>query len=181
MQTYIALLRGINVGGHRKILMKDLRELLHTLEFKNIQTYIQSGNVVFHSKKDSKTNGIEIKDAIKGHFGFDISVIVKTDQELQDIFKDCPFQINEKEKSYFMLLDKKPDEIGLKEVLRKSFDNEKVSITNNCIYFYSAVGYGRTKFNANFFEKKLKVNATARNYKTMLKLLSMAAETQAEL
>lgn len=181
MQTYVALLRGINVGGHRKILMADLQLLLNNLNFKDAKTYIQSGNVVFNSGKDVLTIQKEISEAIRLKYGFDVIVITKTIEAFKSIFDGCPFQLEEKEKSYFMMLDNAPDKSGLKAIEGISYDNEKFKITDSCIYFFASNGYGRTKFNSNYFEKKLKVNATARNYKTMLKLLSMAAETQAEL
>ena len=181
MQTYIALLRGINVGGHRKILMADLKLLLNDLIFKDVKTYIQSGNVVLNSDKDLPTIQKEISEAIRLKFGFDVIVIAKTIVDFKSIFDSCPFQLEEKEKSYFMLLDNAPNKSGLEAIEGISYDNEKFKITDSCIYFFASNRYGRTKFNSNYFEKKLKVNATARNYKTMLKLLSMAAVTQAEL
>ena len=83
MQIYIALLRGINVGGHKKVPMTELRDLLSNSGFQNVQTYIQSGNVVFQSSKNVSTLEKEIQKLIFNHFGFDVSVIVKTDDELQ--------------------------------------------------------------------------------------------------
>lgn len=101
MSTYIALLKGVNVGGHNKIPMSKLRELLTKEGFQNVQTYIQSGNIIFQSS--DKTDVIEnnIQKAIHVHFGFDVAVIVKTYQELQDIFDACPFSAKKKGKELF--------------------------------------------------------------------------------
>ncbi|RSK41916.1 DUF1697 domain-containing protein [Mangrovimonas spongiae] len=172
---YIALLRGINVAGQKKIPMAELRELLTKSGFKNVQTYIQSGNVIFESNEENtqQLEG-EIHNSIKAHFGFEVPVLVKTPTQLQQIFKDCPFPETKKQNSYFSLLYTVPNQELVDEVSKISYENEEIVITKNCIYFYSATGYGRTKYNNNFFERKLKVTATARNYKTMLKLLSLS-------
>ena len=88
----------------------------------------------------------------------------------------CPFSEEKKQNSYFMLFDRIPQRELLKEVETISYENEEVIIKNDCLYFYSAKGYGNAKFNMNFFERKLKVIGTARNYNTMVKLLSLSAE-----
>lgn len=177
MKTYIALLRGINVGGKHKVLMAELRDLLSEMGLKNVKTYIQSGNIIFNAE-DEETFKLEgkIRSAIRLHFGFDVPVLVKTHQELQQIFNACPFSEEKKQKSYFSLLYAIPNETLMEDISKIDYQNEVVAITQNCVYLYSAVGYGKTKFNNNFFERKLKVTATARNYKTMLKLLELASE-----
>lgn len=177
MKTYIALLRGINVGGHNKVPMAELHELLKNSGFQNVQTYIQSGNVILESSEE-QINSIEedIKKAILDYFGFDVPVIVKTNNELQTIFDVCPFTKENKEKSYFILLNKIPAIELIKDVEKLSFENEEFIIKKNCIYFYSSIGYGRTKFNMKTFERKLKVIGTSRNYNTMVKLLSLSSE-----
>ncbi len=177
MSIYIALLRGINVGGHKKVPMAELRELLTNNGFQNVQTYIQSGNVIFESLVE-QINNIEeqIKKAILDHFGFDVSVIVKTRPELQAVFDDCPFIEVKKEKSYFTMLSSKPNKELVELASKKNYPDEEYVIINDCIYFYCAKGYGQAKFSNNFFERKLKVTATARNYKTMVKLFSLCQD-----
>ena len=177
MNTYVVFLRGINVGGHKKVPMAELRELLTKTGFKAVTTYIQSGNVILQSSED-KIAIIEnsVHEAIQTHFEFDVPVIAKTKAELNRIFEGCPFSEEKKENSYFVLLSQIPDLELVDEVKKISYDNEEFQINNDCIYFYSSVGYGRTKFNMNVFEKKLKVKATSRNYKTMVKLLSLSLE-----
>ncbi len=177
MKTYIALLRGINVGGHRKVPMAELRELLTKIGLSNVKSYIQSGNVIF---KVAETNIQKIENSIQksivNHFGFEVSVMVRTKQQLQKIFDDCPFSKDKKVNSYFAILSHSPDKDLVQEAYKKTYENEEYEITNECLYFYSKKGYGNAKFSLNYFERKLKVNATARNYKTMLKLLSLSAE-----
>lgn len=177
MITYIALLRGINVGGHRKVPMAELKTLLTHRGLLDVRTYIQSGNVVFRSTEDS-TKALEklIKDAISDHFGFDVSVLVKTPEQLKRIFEDCPFKQAQKEQSYFAILSDVPSKDLVAIASEKVYADEFYHILNDCIYFYAKNGYGNAKFNLNYFEKNLQVSATARNYKTMLKLLSMSTE-----
>ena len=176
MPTYIAFLRGINVGGHKKVPMSELRDLLTNAGFQNVQTYIQSGNVIFQSSKIASELETKIQKLIHTHFGFEVSVIVKTNGELQAIFDTCPFSEEKKENSYFILLSDIPNEHAIEKTQEMIYENEEVVIKNDCLYFYSSTGYGRTKFNMNTYERKLKVAGTARNYKTMLKLLSLSSD-----
>ena len=176
MQTYVALLRGINVGGHKKVPMSELRDLLTNAGFQNVQTYIQSGNVIFQSSKKASELETEIQKIILNHFGFEVPVIVKTNNELQTIFNRCPFSEEKKENSYFILLSGIPNEHVIEKTQGILYENEEVVIKNDCLYFYSSTGYGRTKFDMNTYERKLKVTGTARNYKTMVKLLSLSTE-----
>lgn len=180
MPTYIALLKGINVGGHKKVPMVELRELLLKTGFQNVQTYIQSGNVVLKSSDETDTVEQKIYKAIQTHFGFDVAVIVKTRDELQSIFDTSPFSNDKKENSYFITLNKPPKKELLKDVESISYENEEVVIKKDAFYFYSSKGYGSAKFNMNTYEKKLKVIGTVRNYNTMVKLIAMSSESEKE-
>jgi uncharacterized protein (DUF1697 family) len=178
MRTYIALLKGINVGGHKKVPMAELRELLTKSGFKNVKTYIQSGNVILQSSEMSIKN---IEDSIQkiifDYFGFEVSILVKTMQDLKRIFDDSPFSDDIKKASYFIMLHDIPEPNLVKATLEKTYEGEDYYIINDCIYFYCVKGYGQAKFNASFFERKLQTFATARNYNTMLKLLSLSTES----
>ena len=112
-------------------------------------------------------------DDIKNIFGFEVSVLARTRQELQAIIDDCPFSEEKMKDSYFMILHTIPEKNLIESVSHISYPNEEFSITNACIYFYCSIGYGNAKFNGNLFERKLKTPATTRNYKTMVKLLSL--------
>ncbi|MEL0455066.1 DUF1697 domain-containing protein [Flavobacteriaceae bacterium SZ-1-7] len=177
MNTYVALLRGINVSGQKKVPMAELRELLSKAGLKDVQTYIQSGNVVFRSSEnEAEKLALRIQNTIEKHFGFEVPTLVKSPKELQQIFDACPFPEDEKTESYFMLLFASPSKALVDEVSKISYSNETFVITDDCVYLYSSVGYGNAKCNNNFFERKLKITATARNYKTMVKLLSLSAD-----
>jgi uncharacterized protein (DUF1697 family) len=177
MTRYIALLRGINVSGKKKIPMANLRQLLTSSGLENVQTYIQSGNVIFESSEaNKKTLEIKIHDVIHSHFGFEVPVLILSPEGLKQIFDNCPFPQEKKENSHFTMLFTTPEKELVQEASTMAYPNEEFVITDDCIYFYCAIGYGKAKYSNNFFERKLKVTATARNYKTMVKLLSLSAE-----
>ena len=94
MNTYISFLRGINVGGHSKIKMKELIELYESLGLKNVKTYVQSGNVVFESNGNNINQIIKkIETGIQKQFGLDVKVMVRTPDEIKRIIKNNPFLI----------------------------------------------------------------------------------------
>ncbi len=173
MKKYIALLRGINVGGKAKLKMADLKLLFEDLGFEAVATYIQSGNVVF-AAKNGKGLEEKISKEIKSKFGYEVPVLVKTTAEIEKIVKDCPFEKDKKEASYFVLLKKPPQKELVKAAEQLNYPDEEFVITDECVYLYCATGYGKAKLNNNLFEKKLKVSATTRNYRTLLKLVEMA-------
>ncbi len=174
MKTFIALLRGINVSGHKKILMTDLKNLFEKEGFQNVRTYIQSGNVIFHSLAKAKDCETLIFEALKTKYGWEVPVLVKTALEIEKILENCPFSEEKKAKSYFVLLQSIPsfENVSITESI--SYPNEEFLIANSCVYLYSELGASKAKLSTNFFERKLKVRATARNYRTMRKLLEMA-------
>ena len=177
MKTYIALLKGINVGGHKKVPMAELRALLTKEGFANVRTYIQSGNVILESSiKGDKEIEDKIQKAISNQFGFQVNVLVKTRSQLKYIFDNCPFTEEKKKAGYFMMLYDTPDKELVKMASEKVYEGEEYHIIEDCIYYFPAMGYGKSKFNVNFFERKLQTFATARNYNTMVKLLSLCAE-----
>jgi uncharacterized protein (DUF1697 family) len=177
MNKYIALLRGINVGGHKKVPMAELRELLTESGLENVSTYIQTGNVFFQTP-ESNILALEnsIHKSIMDHFGFEVSVLVKTRQDLQRIFDACPFSDEKKKKSYFTILHNIPTAELVEDASKKVYEGEEYLIINDCIYYFCEKGYGKAKFNMNLFERKLNTASTSRNYNTMVKLLSLSEE-----
>lgn len=107
MQTYIALLRGINIGGHKKIKIADLKLLFEALGFKEVVTYIQSGNIVFLNDGITNLEKI-ISEAILKRFKFEVPIIVKKITEVEEILAACPFDQEKKTLSYFTLLHEAP-------------------------------------------------------------------------
>ena len=161
------------------IKMDALRQLYEELGFSHVQTYIQSGNVVF---RDTTTDLVElekkIKDKISEVFGLDVPIIVLECSELKRIIENNPF-VNRTEISPDLLhvsfLTTKPLQVDL-DKLHGQFTPEEFILSDKVIYLYCPNGYGNTKLNNSFFEYKLKVVATTRNWKTTQELCKMAEE-----
>lgn len=178
MQTYISILRGINVSGQKKINMQELKAMYEGLEFQNVVTYIQSGNVLFRfAKKDERALAKRIEDAVKATFGFDVPVLVLTEKELKATIKSNPFLKEQDilpDKLHVTFLQEKPDASNIKKTEELNFSPDRFVISGKDVYVYCPNGYGNTKINNNFFESKLKVKATTRNWKTVNELQRIA-------
>ena len=178
MATYISLLRGINVSGQKKIQMAELKSLYVSLDFENVLTYIQSGNVVFNSTENDEsklTN--QISDKILEVFGFDVKVIIRTKNDWVKVIENNPFIKRsgiDPKKLHVTFLSQEPSEINQDELDKVKHDTEEYVVMGEEIYFYCPEGYGRTKLSNNFLERKVKVTATTRNWNTVNKLLEIA-------
>lgn len=178
MITYISLLRGINVGGNKKIKMDSLRDGFSSLGYTNIKTYIQSGNILFCSKEEDKTKlEREISSMIMDKYGFDVPVLVLNSYELNEVINNNPFSDSNnynKDFIHITFLSNEVKEINYKEIESKKESEDEYKIINKAIYLYLQKGYGNTKIHNNFFEKLLKTQATTRNWKTCLELFEMS-------
>ena len=179
MTKYISILRGINVGGKRKILMADLRELYQFLGFENVITYIQSGNVIFESKKKNANTIFtkKIKDAIFEKYGFDVPVIIRSVEEIKNIIEFNPYLKKESvqiENLCVTFLSEVPAEENLEKINTYDFSPDEFQIIENNVFLFIGGSYHKSKLTNNFFEKKLKVSATTRNWKTVSKLLGLS-------
>lgn len=177
MNTYVALLRGINVSGQKQIKMTDLKKLFEDAGFTNIQTYIQSGNVIFESK-NSNTKAIinHIEKKIKEKYRFDVEVFILTNPELKNILNKNPFikKIKDIERLYVTFLSEKPTTANISKLKESNYLPEEFIIDGNVIYLYFPNGYGKAKLNNNFFENMLNLSATTRNRKTVNMLFSLS-------
>lgn len=176
MDIKIAILRGINVGGKRKILMSDLKLLFKKSGFEVVATYIQSGNVVFKSDKSNSILASEIQKIIKDNYDFDVSTIVRTSKDLKQIVTDNPFCSEEEDvnKLYLTFLSEQPTKNLLNELKPYDYSPDKFIIKGENIFIFCQRKYHQSKLTNNFFEKKLEVKATTRNWKTVLKLLTLS-------
>jgi len=175
MQTLIAILRGINVGGHKKVPMKSLKELIESLGFTDVMTYIQSGNVVFRSpeNKPAELFSEMINVAMRGQFGFNVPVICRTKDEWNKTIHNNPFlQVPGLDPSFLHVtfLEKASAENVAATFTAHDFSPEKVFIRGKDVYLYCPNGYGNAKLNNTFIEGRLGVAATTRNWKTVLTL-----------
>jgi uncharacterized protein (DUF1697 family) len=181
--TYISLLRGINVGGQKKILMEDLKTLYRKLDFTRVTTYIQSGNVIFDTGKDrgSKELAGIIEKEIERKYCFYVPVIVRTLSEILHAQAINPFLqeagIN-RDKLHVTFLEHDPDPAILESVSKFDFSPDRFMILKKDVYIYCPEGYGGTKIDNSFFENRLKVKATTRNWKTVVKLVEIALEKE---
>ncbi len=175
MTVLLSILRGINVSGQKKIQMTDLKVLYEQLNFKNITTYIQSGNVVFKAE-NSKNLNKKIEQKIFEKYNFDVPVIIRTTVEMQTIIEENPFLKRKNidpEKLYVTFLEERPSSDLIENISKINYEPDTFIIWDKEIYLYCPNGYGNTKLNTNFFENKLKVKATTRNWKTANELLAL--------
>lgn len=174
---YIALLRGINVGSHKRIKMDDLIKALESMGFKNVKTYLQSGNVIFENDSDNADIAENIEMKISQTFGFSVNVIVRTGDELENIIKGNPFVKDENiqlDKLHVTFLSDMPNPETISNLDIKKDENEKFEVAGKEIYLYCPNGYARTKLTNDVFEKKLNIVATTRNWKTTNKLMELS-------
>jgi uncharacterized protein (DUF1697 family) len=175
MNTYISMLRGINVTGHNKISMIELKKFYESLDFQNVVTYIQSGNVIFDSKlKDPSKLSSPIELNLKKTFDLDVSVILRNKNDIQQIIETNPFikRNEDPSKLHVTFLHAPPSD--LHKLSSFTIDSDEFIIVNKEIFLFCTNGYGRTKFTNNFFESKLNLTATTRNWNTVNALYKIA-------
>lgn len=168
------------MSGQKMIKMDALRKMYEDLGYKNIQTYIQSGNVIFQCKK-SKQNDLakKISTQIAKQFGFEVPVIVMEVRELKEIILNNPFlndHLKDLSHLHVTFLSSTPDSVNFENIKQGQPQGEKIALIGKTIYLYCPNGYGKTKFTNTWLENKLKVNATTRNWKTTNELLYIATE-----
>jgi uncharacterized protein (DUF1697 family) len=179
MQTYISFLRGVNMTGHNSLKMTDLALLYNNLGFEDAETYIQSGNVIFRSNTDSHLPDLSMKieKAILERFNYVVPVIIRSIEEIKNIFSVNPF-LTEKNfdpaKMAVIFLHEKPSEAQIQKVINIDYPPDRFLIIGSEILTFCPNGFGRTKLYTNFFEKKMGVTGTARNWKTVTTLLNLA-------
>ena len=178
---WIALLRGINVGGRKIVPMAELRAVLSGLDYNAVQTYIQSGNCVFESADSNAANiSDSISAAIDAKFGFVPKVMTLSLEALLSARDNNPFaNVETPEKFvhfYFLFEPASAADIEALDALKTP--SETYALTDAVFYLHAPDGIGRSKLAARA-EQKLGVAATARNFRTVTKLLSMAGLNEA--
>ncbi|MFF0011917.1 DUF1697 domain-containing protein [Streptomyces sp. NPDC005374] len=176
--TYAALLRGINVGGSRKVPMADLRALMEGLGHGGVRSHLQSGQAVFTSDHgDEESLAAELTGAIEKRFGFPVDVIVRDHAYLKAIAEDCPFPAAELEGkqlhvTYFSS-PVTPDRFA--EIDQSAYLPEEFRLGDRALYLYAPDGLGRSKLAAHLSKPRINkgVIATTRNWNTVLKLVEM--------
>jgi uncharacterized protein (DUF1697 family) len=178
--THIALLRGINVGGHKIIKMDQLRKAFEELGFEGVSTYVQSGNVVFRSpKKASADLSRKIEEMLLRRFNMSVPVIVRTAREVDDVLRNNPF-LKERgldvSRLHVTFLSHTPQKAAVKGLAAIAAGPDRFHCRGQEIYLHCPNGFGGTKLSINAFEKVLAVGATTRNWNTVNTLYEMARD-----
>jgi uncharacterized protein (DUF1697 family) len=179
MNTYIALLRGINVSGQKLIKMHDLRAAFEALGFANVRTYIQSGNVVFDANsKSADALGRQIVGQIASTFGFDVPVLVRTDSQMKLLMSSNPF-VNDAaiptSELYVAFLSAAAPANAVELLQPLATAQEQMRLHGSEIYLRYPSSYGKSKLTHGAMEKKLSLVTTIRNWNTISALAAMAA------
>ncbi len=178
MTIYISMLRGINVSGQKRIRMEELSQIYQALNFADVETYLQSGNVVFEDMEaDTDKLAASIEADIEKFLGFSLKVFVRSIGEFARIVAGNPFtaaQHLEPAKLHVTFLCKPLPREALEGMNNPNDDGDEFFLAGNKIYLYCPNGYGRTKLNNNFFEKRSGLPATTRNWNTVKALYEMA-------
>ena len=171
---YVALLRGINVGGKNKVKMETLREILSVAGFQNVKTYINSGNVIFETAKtDDKKLAKKIEKAIEKEFALKIKVMVRRIEEIESIIKNNPFagQFENDKDLHVFFLDEELSVEKRELLLSNNNENEMFAVQNCEIFYLLRISFLDSLIGKDYIGKKLKVSATARNWRTVNKIL----------
>jgi uncharacterized protein (DUF1697 family) len=177
MRRWIALLRGINVGGNKKVPMAALKTLCESLGYQRVTTLLQSGNVVLNAETDAADEIVTALEAgIERTFGFSSSVIVRSGDAWRAIIDHSPYtpaQLETPDKLLLMLLRTAPTPESLAALRQAHSGTEIMHLNGRELYIYFPDGMGRSKLDNGLIERKLKVVGTGRNWNTVNKLLAL--------
>ena len=179
MTTYIALLRGINIGSRNKIAMAELREMLSSLGHGNVWTHILSGNAIFTSRRRGVSRlETDIEHAIQERFKLDVRVFIRTADELAAIVaaNPLPEATPEGSRLFVLFLDRDPDHDRIAAIDPAAFEPEQFRLGDHVIYAWYRQGLTGSKLAAALSDKRLGVTTTARNWNTVTKLLELATQ-----
>ncbi len=180
MKTYISMLRAINVGGQNKIPMLELKQLCETLSFTGVATYVQSGNVVFDSNlQEPGEVAARIEARLEGAYGAKISVFVRTPADFRRILDGNPFLTGRNETSTFLhvtFLYRAPTPAQWAQLKGPEGTGDEFFPDLQEVFLFCPAGYGRTKLNNSFFERRLSIPATTRNWNTVRALYKLSTE-----
>jgi uncharacterized protein (DUF1697 family) len=183
MTVAVSMLRGINVGSHKRVKMDALRALYDSLGLRYPQTYVQSGNVIFKtSERDMLKVARRIENGIERSFGFRSDVIIRTCPELRDVIARNPFASRtgiDPRKLLVTFLGSNPEPEARDKISKIKADLEELWLDGRELYIYFPNGMGRTKLQLPLLEKTLKTPGTGRNWNSVTKMLAMAEKLEA--
>ncbi len=167
MTSFVALLRGINVGGKRMLPMKDLAALFTKAGAANVRTYIQSGNVLFDAKAAPAVIA-SVRSAIEKQFGFEVPMVVRSAQALQAVVASSPF--DDVEHVHVVFLGDSPTAAQVKALDPNRSPGDRFVVRGSDVFLHLPNGVARTKLSNAWFDSQLKTVSTVRNWKTVLAL-----------
>ena len=168
MNTYISLLRAVNMAGHNRMKMDILKKMYENLGLQNVKTYLQSGNVIFQTEETSeKTLEYLISAKLQETFGFYVDVIVLKRSDLQEIIANNPFVEKDEKYQFVTIVSEMPENADIEKIKNKCAENEDFKILGQTVYFHLPNGYSNSKLNNTLVEKVFKVKATSRTIKTL--------------
>ncbi len=173
---YAAFLRGVNVGGKNMIKMEVLREMFSSLGFSDVKSYINSGNIIFETnEKDDLALSAKLEQAITETFSLNIKVMTRKISEIETLVKNNPFagQFENDKDLHVFFLDEDLSETNRELLLSKNCENEMYAVQNREIFCLLRIGVLDSLMGKGFIDKKLKVSATARNWRTVNKILEL--------
>lgn len=178
MTTYVALLRGINVSGHRPVPMSKLAAMSASIGLENVLTYLQSGNLVADADRDDAAGLRQrLEAAIETTFGFPVTVLLRTAQQIKTVVESNPFAAAAAENPklvHVTFLSGLPAADAVARLLSRPHDTDTIRVVGTEAYLHCPGGYGRTKLSNPFLERELAVSATTRNWATVTRLAAMA-------
>ena len=175
MGTHVVLLRGVMPYGRNKVPMATLRTILSEVGLENVQTYIQTGNVIATSELTCTEIEALVQDAIRERIGAPVSAIARTAEQFKVIFEKNPFASADSGRVYFSLLRGYPSREQREKFLLTDFSPDAVKLIGDTLYTLYNTKHSDSKFTNNFFERQLKVTSTSRNFNTMKKLVELSS------
>jgi len=175
--VHVALLRGINVGGKHRVPMKRLAAIFTELGAGEVQTYIQSGNVIYRATAaEAKTMPARAAAAIEAAFGFAVPVVGRSARQLATILAQNPYldESDEPKQLHVALLDRKPTAAALARLDPDRSPPDRYTLVGRDIYLLCPKGLARTKLSCDYFDRTLERTSTMRNWRTMTKLVELS-------
>ena len=177
MPVYVALLRGINVGTHRQMPMRDLVAVCDGLGYREVETYLRSGNVVFRTSGSSANQvSAALESAIAERFGFEVTTLVRTRRDLESVVAGNPFVERGAaiDRLHVTFLQDKPARSAVDAIDPDEGRGDDFEVVGREVYLHCPNGYGRSRLTNPFWERRLRTSATTRNWKTVHALVDMA-------
>jgi uncharacterized protein (DUF1697 family) len=176
---HVAFLRGINLGSKRRVSMQKLRATLEETGYENVRTLLQSGNVVLTSTAEPLTLELDLVSTLRDAFGLEIAVVVRTRDEVADIIARDPFgdEADDPARYQVSFLSAEPDPARVKELERADVTPERVAVRGREVYAWHPQGVGHSELAKLITGRRLGVEVTARNWRTVTKLLELADAT----